>query len=314
MTEEMRELTITLAGGEVRELPWAGINTAAADQGQKHSLELLKKGGLDFDVDVRPLWRKMSDGTFKEHPRDRETFRTDTEATLGTVRGRYRVFANREAFSFADQMVADGAAEWAGVGQRGEGRQVFMTLRLGAGFTVAMEDAYQLYLLLRTSHDGSGKVTVDVVPFRMQCLNQSQLVLKTAKASWGVSHTADVASKVQEAREALKLTSAYSDALRGEFERLLALKVSEDNVDELLERVVDEKRHQREKVIDGVKLNYLTSPTVDAYRGTAYGLLNGLTEWFDHAKEQRTADARYSSITSGEGAKTRNRLLVALAA
>ena len=302
----------TVAGP--RQLPWAGITTATAESGQKSGLEVLKAGGLDFDVAVRPLWRKMSDGTFREHPRDRETYRTDTEATLGTVRGRYKVFPNREAFEFADEMVRTGEAEWVNAGQRGNGRQVFMTLQLGEGFTVGGEDAYQLYLLLRTNHDGTGKVNVDVVPFRMFCLNQSQLVFATSKASWGASHTADVGAKVKQAQEALQLTSAYAVDLRTNLEKLLTIKVSDADVDALLEKVVDEKRHRRQEVIDGVKLNYLTSPTVEPQRGTAYGLLNGLTEWFDHHKEQRTADARFSSITSGEGAKTRNRLMLALAA
>jgi hypothetical protein len=65
-------------------------------------------------------------------------------------------------------------------------------------------------------------------------------------------------------------------------------------------------------MIDGILQVYATSPTVTPYAGTGYGLLNALTEYMDHIKPQRTGNARFESITFGEGARYRGELMAKL--
>lgn len=298
---------------ENRTLPWFGLTTGETSEGVS-SQELLQSSGLDFDVAIRPLWRRLGSGEFEQHQRDREVYRLDTEQTLGTVKSRYEIFQNRDAFAFGDSLVKDGHGEWVEAGCRNDGRHVFMTMKLGEGFTVAGQDAYDMYLFLRTSHDGSTGVSAHVVPFRVWCLNQTQLVMKSHVSSWTVPHTTNLAQKVAEAKTSLSLSQSYGAALQVQLENLVQKQVSHTHFEVLLQRIIPTTRPKRDEMIGEMLLNFNESPTINGFHNTAYGALNAVTEWYDHLKTQRTPVARFDSIMAGEGARMRNQLALALTA
>jgi len=304
---------MTTSTTENRTLPWSDLSTGVTDV-PVNSEALLDYADLDFDVAIRPLWRRLNSGEFEQHQRDREVYRLDTEQTLGTVKSRYEIFQNRDAFAFGDALVETGDGQWVEAGCRNDGRHVFMTMKLGAGFTVAGQDAYDMYLFLRTSHDGSTGVSAHVVPFRVTCLNQSQLVMKSHVSSWTVPHTTNLAQKVAEAKTSLTLSQTYGTALQERLERMLELKINAMDFQQALQFVVPENRPRRNEMLVGILQNYATSPNLEGYRDTVYGALNAVTEWYDHLKPQRTPVARFDSIMAGEGARMRNQLALVLAA
>ena len=131
---------------EQRRLPWAGITTGHAPAGQLLTSEqMLEEAGLNWDVDVRSLYQQMNDGQFREHPWAREVYRTDTETPLGVVKTRYKLITNRQMFEFGDKIVEDGAGHWAEAGTQGDGRRVFMTMKLNDDFNIA-GDGYDVYI------------------------------------------------------------------------------------------------------------------------------------------------------------------------
>lgn len=295
------------APGATRLLPWEGLSTGTVAPGESlTSDELLTRAELDWDVETRPMWRRMRSGEFVQDRSDLEVFRTDTEDKLGTVRGRYELFKNTDAFAFGDELTKEGNARWAHAGQQGNGRKVFMTMELGEGFTALGEDVYKLYLLLRTSHDGSTKIRVDVVPFRMFCLNQSNLANTTAVSSWSIYHTQKATGRIAEAREALKLSHAYVEEFIQVADKLALIRVSDDQVRRVIESTIPTSRHRRATIVADVLNTYTSSPTVEPYRGTAYGALQATTEYFDHIHKKRNPNSRFESIMTGEGAAARN--------
>jgi phage/plasmid-like protein (TIGR03299 family) len=295
---------------QFRHLPWDQIAAPALAEvnveEMQTSEEILRTAGLDWGVGIRPLWRKLDSGEMVQARRNFETYRLDDEEQLGTVRSKYKLFTNVEAFAFADTLVQDGTAHWVDAGERGHGRQVWMTMKFNEGFQVGGEDAYDLYAFFRTSHDGSTGVQASVIPFRPFCLNQQQLIVASAKARWSVTHTTDVAARIDEARKSLELTRQYAPELEKVLEKLMAKKISEARIKTILEKVLTEGRTRREEVVADVMHVYQHSPTVEPYKGTAYGALNAVTEYFDHYKRQRNDGARFDSIMTGEGAKVRN--------
>lgn len=294
-----------------RRLPWEGIAAGRAGGDELlTSQEMLQRAGLDWDVDIRPLWRKMSDGTFLQHPRAKEVYRTDNEDTLGTVRGHYHPFPNREAFAFGDALVESGDGHWAEAGMQLEGARVFMTMKIGGGFQVLGEDAYDMYVFIRTGHDGYVSISASVVPFRVDCLNQNQLVLSRRRTSWTIQHTSSVKARVAEARRSLAITREYQDEFTRVAEQLVMIRLSQRKAEELISNVIPEKRSRRTQMIAEIMQQYRTSPTVEPYRDTAYGLLNGLTEYMDHFRRQRSPNARFESTMWGEAARARNALAV----
>ncbi len=308
--------TLELPVAETRDLPWAGITTGsvATGNGLATSEDLLNEAGLNWGVVKRPMYRTLNDGTVVQSPGDYEIYRDDTEAKLGTVKSVYKPFSNHDAFKFGDSLVDDGLARWTDAGLQGDGYRVFMVMKLVNGFTVLGEDDIELYLFLRASHDGSTSVTGYITPVRFFCLNQMTLITRTAQNSFALRHTASLEKQIEKARQSFQKTLAYQEAFTDAVERLAATPVSESTAALLIKSVIPERRAKREDIVDKILYTYHTSPTVESYRGTAYGLLNGLTEYMDHGKTQRTGNARFESIMLAEGAKVRNSLYARLQA
>ncbi len=307
-----------------RQLPWQelvspGLMMAGAVESATgiDSQSMLQAADLDWDVAIRPLWRKKNDGVFVEHSKQREVYRVDTEQELGVCKTRYEVFSNREAFAFGDALVKDGTGKWTVAGQQNDGARVFMVMQLGEGFDVLGGDSYQSYLFLRTSHGDGTSISAMVIPFRLQCTNQSNLARREALSSWSIPHTTTVSARLDEARNALQLTMNYEAEFKKLAEQLASLKVTDEQVKALINKVVPMKRARRDDVIADIIANYQSSPTVEEFRGTGYGLLNGVTEYYDHVKTQRNGNARFESIMFGEGRTVRDGItagLLALAA
>lgn len=281
------------------------------------SLDMLQAAGLNWGVEARPLWRRTGENEYVQSTKSREVFRTDTGAQLGTVRGRYEVFSNEDAFAFGDALVQDGSGKWVVAGQQNEGARVFMVMELGEGFEVLGGDGYKLYLYIRTSHGDGTSISARIIPFRLWCANQNGAAIHEAKSSWSIPHTTTVKDRVDEARNALQLSVSYEAEFQKLAEQLASVKVSDERAKAMLSQVIPERRARRDDMIADILSNYQTSETVEPFRGTGYGLYNGLTEYMDHLKTQRSANARFQSVMHGEGDKFQNNLvqqLLALAA
>lgn len=308
----------------VRQMPWQdlvspGLLMAGVFEAKDGitSQQMLQAADLDWDVKVRPLWRRMNDGTFQQHPKQREVYRVDNEDALGVCKTRYEVFSNREAFAFGDALVSEGTGKWTVAGQQNDGARVFMVMELGEGFDVLGGDSYQSYLFLRTSHGDGTSISAMVLPFRLQCTNQTSLARREAMSSWSIPHTTTVSARLDEARNALKLTMNYEAEFAKLAEQLAAIKVTDEKAKALINSIVPQRRARRDDVIADILANYQTSATAEEFRGTGYGLLNGVTEYYDHVKTQRNGNARFESIMFGEGRIVRDGLtesLLALAA
>jgi phage/plasmid-like protein (TIGR03299 family) len=297
-----------------RLMPWADLVTGSADPGETlTSAELLAKAGLDWGVGIRPLFRRMNDGTYRQHPRARETYKLTDESPLGEVKSHYEPFSNPEVFAFGDHISQSGQGRWVDAGQQGNGYRVFMTMLLRE-FAILDGDMYRLYAFFRASHDGSTGLNAWIVPFRVECTNQQQLVDAHHQGHVKIQHTSNISGRVAEAKASLAEAADYSVAFTQMAEKLARTTVSDQKVRAVLQKIIKEGRARRDEMIADIRHVYNTSPTVDPYKGTAYGLLNAITEYFDHVKPQKSGNARFESIMLGEGAKARSKALLALAA
>lgn len=301
---------------ETRQLPWQGVTTGHVNEGAEGttSEELLTLADLNWDVAKRPYTRHMADGTTQQSKMSWEIYRTDTEVELGSVKSKYEVFQNRDAFAFGDALVKSGQANWTDAGMQNDGYRVFMVMKLSEDFTVLGEDLTALYLFLRTSHDGSTAVSGYVTPIRFFCTNQLQMIQDTARTSFKVQHTSNINDRIAKAQQSFKLATSYVDVYRDQVERLAKAPLADSTLELMLKSVIPESRARRDNMITDIVTTFNTSKTVEPYRGTAYGALNALTEYMDHLKPQRNGNARFESIMFSEGRKLREKLTSRLAA
>lgn len=297
-----------------RVMPWDGlieknfVGNIEAAQGLD-SKSMLQAAGMDWEVGTRPLWRRMDDGKMVQHSKQREVYRLDNQDELGVCKSRYEVFHNREAFEFGDTLTQEGTGKWVVAGQQNGGARVFMVMELGDTFDVLDGDTYQSYLYVRTSHGDGTSVSASVIPFRLWCTNQNGAAIRSAKSTWSIPHTTTVKDRVEEARQALRLTTNYEAEYKKLAEQLVSVKVSNDKAKALISGLIGPKRARRDDMIADIMSNYQTSESVAPYLGTGYGLLNGLTEYMDHLKPRRNGNAQFQSVMYGEGKSYREDLV-----
>lgn len=308
-----------------RQLPWAGIATGSANEGELMTSEqMLERAGLNWEVGIRPYQRLVRPAHFEDNvlvtppeyapsKKMHETYRLDTGDELGAVRSRYELLQNREAFDFGDSLVTGHKGRWVTAGEQNGGSRVFMTMLLDEEFQV-LDDTFVTYMFFSTSHDGSRAVSAYITPVRVFCTNQTGIVRQNNFGKFVVQHTPSMQGKLASAAESIMLAGEYSTLLKAEAAKLVAVQVDEDKARSLLTSVIPSRRARKDEMVEEIIAHTKSSPTVAGYEGTGWGWLNGLTEYMDHVKPQRNGNARFESITFGEGAKFRTEMAAKLAA
>ncbi len=282
-------------------LPWADLTSGASGSQIMTSQELLLISGLDWDVAVRPLYRRMNDTSIVEHPRAKEVYRTDTEVSLGVVRGHYHPWPNREAFAPWDAMVKSGEGTWQEAGAQRNGARVFMTMKLNQ-VIAAMGDIYDYYLFIGVGHDGYVAINPSVIPIRQSNLTHSAI----GENSIRVQHTPSLETKKAEVHQVQELVSRYKDIFTRKTIKLAESRIDDKRATSLLDGVMNPKRTRRGDLVTQIMEIYTASP--QTHYGTTLGVFNALTYWQCHVRKHRQGNARFDSLMWGEDAKARNKL------
>lgn len=213
----------TAAMFSVRQTPWhrEGTVVAAAPSLQ----QALRLGGLDFEVEVRPLYTRLpSDptlpvSTYARAGRACATVRTDTETVLGIVSERYQPLQNRDAFGVLEPLLDAGLASLETGGSLRAGRDVWMLVRFRVDSPAVQEifaDEMIPFGLLSNNHAGQRRVVVQEVAVRVCCANTLAIALSDRRRALSVRHTATVEARTVEAARRLwaGLIERYEEAAR----------------------------------------------------------------------------------------------------
>lgn len=220
----------------------------------------------------------------------KHTYRTDTLEPLGEVGERYHVVQTREARDFVEAVIGGGwQPEFAG-GLQG-GKAIFIVGRL----PFKTSEEIDPYLAVVNSFDGSTGLRICSTPIRPACTNAIRRTFKEASAAISLRHTANLSSRVDFVRTALKLTTAYYNRLDDEIEKLIATELDEQRMKMALNMLfefkpsgdtqADSKAYERNQERRFEFTQHLNStPTIPkAHRHTAWGFINAVSEreqWF----------------------------------
>jgi phage/plasmid-like protein (TIGR03299 family) len=216
----------------------------------------------------------------------------------------YQTLTNRDAFAFTTPLATLGAA-YDSAGFYGQGQHVFLTMKLER--EALEEDPHDVYLLTRTSHDGSKSIQALVTPVRRRCKNQDALITRTAESRWTVRHNSTMEARLAEAQESLKKTFKYVDSFEETARRLLAIDLETEQLQKMLEQSLPQTKRQG-KLVDAIVSVRENSPLLDDIRPTAWGALQSFTEWTDHHRPFRRPETRMKAVIDGWAAQVRNDL------
>lgn len=210
--------------------PWHGIGEVI--KGTLSSEEAIKVAGLDWDVIPKPIYDEFG----REIPGFKVNQRSSDQKNLGIVTNRYKIVQNREAFAFTDALLGEGV-QYESAGSLASGKRVWMLARLEN--TTIAEENIDPYLVFTNSHDGTGAVRVAITPVRVICNNTLNLALKQASRHWSCAHKGDIQSKLEEARYTLESADRYMKALEEEFGELKMKKLSDSQVDQMTDKLLE---------------------------------------------------------------------------
>jgi phage/plasmid-like protein (TIGR03299 family) len=180
------------------------------------------------------------------------------------------------------------------------------------------------YVVGSAGHDGITSIVVKNVATRVVCANTLGVALgERGGATWRIAHTANAKQRLDEAGRAFRRIVESYDRL-GELANVLAStpfteKQLKATVDTVLPLPRDDRDHgrleaERAKVIQ----LFDTAVGIERVRGTAWGALQGWTEYADHHRLVRDTGredprrARLASIWMGRAASLKQAALTAI--
>lgn len=283
-----------------REKPWHGLGVRVEES--PTSEDAIVAAGLDWIVEKKPIFDANGNQINNYFANTRNT----DQSVLGIVSGRYEIIQNKDAFSFTDSLVDEGLT-YECAGSLRDGKQIFLLAHMPQ--TKILGEALEPYICFTNTFDGSGAVQCICTPTRIVCMNTLNFALKTAKRKWSTKHIGDIQSKLYEARMTLGLANQYIENLQIEAERLASVKVSDEQVEAMLDLIYpikDGDSDIRKKRVERLKDGFFTclqAPDIKQYKNTAYAVAMAATDYADHSEPfRKTANFesnRWATIMQG---------------
>lgn len=273
---------------------WHGLGVAV--DGAMTVKEVLKLSGTDWKVNLGPIF----DADMKQIDKKigQRTYRSDNGVTLGVVGKRYTVIDNERGFEVLDDIVGKGNANFVTGGALGAGEAVFATVKLPEDIKIA-GDIITPYFHVLLKHDGTGSTKVYAAPTRQVCENTVNFALNEAMAAnrvYSIRHTVNYEARLGEAEKTLGVIRSYAEQL--EQSALELLKQTWDKVmfEKLLNDLIPLPEEKGKKYTiaqrEQSKLySAYNASDLDNVRNTAWGVINAVADYSDHAREQRGDEA-----------------------
>lgn len=295
--------------------PWHGLGQVIEAGDDIDTI--VTKARLDYQVLDSPVLYKASVKT-GENQFDLQTrtvndrkvlYRSDNQAPLSVVSRDYQTVQPREVAAFFDEMVRSGGFRIETVGALSGGRRVWALAKLGDGAKIIGEDLVRPYMMLATSYDGTMATVAKYVNERVVCHNTITMALGEAGHEVKVYHSQkfDATRVRQDMGVALNAFDEWVIKAR----RLATFGLEDEEAAVLAEDLfrprtkVEDVRQSRgfQSVMTLFKGAALGSGFTQG--GTAWQLLNAVTEYVDHARG-RGADTRLNSAWFGDGDKLKS--------
>ena len=272
------------------ETPWHGLG-AKLERGAPIDV-WAKAAGMDFDLDFAPV-HAMIGGVPADIPSRHAVYRKDTNKVLSIMSKRFKLVQPRQVLEFFQRYVG-GYAEIETAGVLFEGRRFWALARLEGEIDVAGDKTLP-YLLCATSCDGSTPTTVKATTVRVVC-NNTLSMTEQDRAIARVRHTAvfnavTVAETVEAARSDLAAQAAM-------LKKLASIKLSNMQAQAFVAKLFksdDVELNRASKKVLALYEGGGIGSDLESAKGTAYGMLNAITEYADWVSGSKQSNRLASS-------------------
>ena len=297
------------------EMPWHGLGRKLP---ANESIDVWRRSaGMDWQIEeseVRYVVGKNGVGAINAFPEQKVLYRSDSRAPLAVVSKRYQVVQPGEILEFYRDLTEVGGFELETAGVLREGRKFWALARTGQSATLRGRDRVDGYLLLATACDGTLATTAQFTSVRVVCNNTLAIALGSSSGAIKVPHRSQFDASL--VKRQLGITVASWDGFVTRMKALADRHVDPDSVEGLLRRVLTypgangKPAIVNEQAVRSVRALYDGAgqgASLASSRGTAWGLLNSVTEYVDHHRRARSDDHRLDAAWFGQGAQIKQK-------
>jgi phage/plasmid-like protein (TIGR03299 family) len=195
------------------------------------------------------------------------------------------------------------------------GRKLWALARTGYSTALKGKDVSRGYVLLATACDGTLATTAQFTNIRVVCNNTLSMALDGNDGAVKVPHSTKFDAELVKRQLGISASGwkAFMDRMKALSER----KVKNTEVQRFLLGVFTDPNGQSAGVTNESAMAKALSlyegrgkgSNLASAQGTAFGLLNAVTEFVDHERRARNADYRLDSAWFGQGAVIKKRAL-----
>ena len=303
----------------VGEQPWHGLGHRLIPN---QPLEVwAQQAGMDWRIETADV-RFIADrslsypGLLRAYPGQKVLYRSDTKAPLSVVSKRFKVVQPAEILEFYRDLTEIGGYELETAGVLKEGRKLWALARTNQSITLKGRDTVNGYLLLATACDGTLATTAQFTSLRVVCNNTLSVAVAQGAGAVKVPHRSefDAQAVKQQLGIAIAPWSSFSDYIK----ELANCRVTEKAVDSFLTKVFAYSAADTEpgppmvnehamKKVQTLYAGQGKGAELSSAKGTAWGLLNSVTEYIDHHRRAHSNDHRRDAAWFGQGALLKQR-------
>jgi len=232
-------------------------------------------------------------------------YRDDSNKVLSVVGNRYEILQNTSALAICDIFAQKHQASYETAGCLKDGRKVFLQMQVGGADEIRKGDRISRFLTVLNTHDGSSAVRIFATPIRIVCQNTLNLALRNVEYGVNIRHTESMDDRLKEAFKAFNLTQQHFVKFK-EMAIFLARKqcdsrMVEHFINDLMPDTGSTRNdNQRKRVVE------LFENGKGNGDGSAWSLLNGAVEFYDHFASS-DPEKRLESAMFGNSSRQKQR-------
>jgi phage/plasmid-like protein (TIGR03299 family) len=310
----MAHLVETMA--YVNDTPWHGLGNQLP---QNQPIEIWQQAaGMDWEIkQTEVLFNAANENgnmlNLRSNKEATVLYRSDTNEALSVVSKRYKVVQPRDVLGFYRDLVSVSGFELETAGVLKGGKKLWALARTGDEIMLSGVDKVKSYLLLATSCDGSLATTAQFTSIRVVCNNTLQMAVGDNLGAVRVPHSTlfdPVAVK-----QSLGLGITAWDQFSRSINAMANRHVNKFEAMNYLVNVLGDpslplQEQPNQKAIQAVHALFVGAgkgSDMPSATNTAWGLVNGITEYVDTHRRARSQDYRLDSAWFGQGAQIKQR-------
>jgi len=311
------ELTITNGTAEmafIGETPWHGLGQELQEGASIEQWQ--KAAGMDWTIESAPVQFYADESGYATNVFEGQNvlYRSDNEMPLSVVSDRYKAVQPKEVLEFFRDLVDENGFKIHTAGTLRGGKRMWALAETGKYGEVCKGDGVGGFLLLSTSCDRTLATTARFTTVRVVCNNTLSMAMANTANNVSFSHIQQFDHEAVKAKLALTVDSfgGFMQMAKYLQSQQMNVAASETFLKNLISNVSQIKDHDYD-----IRKNRAFKKILDLFDSeakglslvghTKWGMLNAVTEYYDHHNPARSNDARLDSAWFGTGEAIKNK-------